>query len=116
MDCLTFIKRENLKVKKTVIYYQLKHGETAEQGIKYIESVIESLGNQNFIKGVFIDDFESQNELLELLQEQLSEIDILFLDSEPKDEFAWQLLNQLSRTENFHISYFNTHKRKHLNQ
>ncbi|MEH6949627.1 hypothetical protein V7068_21820 [Bacillus sp. JJ634] len=92
-------------MKNLVVYYQLKQNESYDIAVENIESVINNLKAKYIIKGVFVDSFENQSELFELLQKPLSEIDYILMESEPADEFTWQLLNELSRTENFEVKY-----------
>ncbi|HDR7276606.1 TPA: hypothetical protein QCX06_004188 [Bacillus paranthracis] len=93
-------------MENVVIYYQQKQNEPTEQAIHYINTLIKRLENHFFIKGVYIDQFENRNEFIDLLQSPLSEINYIYLEQEITDEFDKQMLNELSKTENFKIKYF----------
>ncbi|PLR75732.1 hypothetical protein CU633_19405 [Bacillus sp. V3-13] len=93
-------------MENVIIYYQQKRNESTENAIIFIDSLIKNIKTRYNIKGVYIDNFENQNELLELLQSPLADIDYIYLDELPHDEFNWKLINQLARSEGFTIKFF----------
>ncbi|MDG4655553.1 hypothetical protein P6P90_04785 [Ectobacillus antri] len=95
-------------MENVVIYYQQKQNESTEKAIHYINTLIKKLENRFVIKGVYIDRFENRNEFVDLLQSPLSEIDYIYLEQEITDEFDKQMLNELSKAENFKIKYFHS--------
>ena len=87
------------------IYYVLEQEQEYEEAVLEIETVINKI-NMN-IKGVYIDNNMKNHEFLKLLNEDLSSIELMLLNKDIENEFDRALINELSRTENFEIKYFN---------
>ena len=80
----------------------MNHNENTEQAVPRVNELIAKLETHLAIKGVFMDSFDSSNELMEMLNLPLSEIDYIYM-KEIEDEFDNELINHLSRTEHFEI-------------
>ncbi|MED3653984.1 hypothetical protein P4489_06530 [Heyndrickxia sporothermodurans] len=89
------------------IYYQKNKEESTEQAVLHVNELIQQLETHHVIKGVFLDTFNQSIELMELLNSPLSELDYIYLNKPLENEFDNELINQLTRTEQFEIRYFN---------
>jgi DUF1009 family protein len=90
-------------VSNVVIYYNCGQGESIEKAVSRVNELIQYLETHHVIKGVFLDNFNDSNELMDLLNSPLTEIDIIYIDKPIDNEFDNELINQLSRTEQFEI-------------
>lgn len=86
-----------------VIYYKMDFYEGTEQAVSRVSEWIEELQTHYTVKGVFIDLSDSSTELMELLNSQLSDIDIMYVNKEINDEFDSTLISELSRREHFEV-------------
>ena len=91
---------------KVVIYYRKSVNEKNEQTVKRINKFIKSISSQHKIKGVFIDNYNESNAFLELVESQLNDIDVIYINQMINNEFEKELLNQLSNTDKFSIKLF----------
>ncbi|PBB06916.1 hypothetical protein [Salimicrobium humidisoli] len=92
-------------MKKALIYYRSPKDQSNEQVIKYIEDSLPSLEKNFSIQGIYIDDSDSREEFENLIQLDLSFLDILILNRHLSDEFDEILLKEISRRESFKIVY-----------
>lgn len=95
-----------IQVANVAIYYQKDENESSEHAILDIKRLIQLLETHHSIKGVFIDRNKESIQLMDLLSSPLSEIDFVYINNPINNEFDKELLNQLSRNENFKIKYF----------
>lgn len=95
------------RVANVAIYYQKNKEESTEQAVLHVNELIQQLETHHVIKGVFLDTFNQSIELMELLNSPLSELDYIYLNKPLENEFDNELINQLTRTEQFEIRYFN---------
>jgi len=95
------------QVANVAIYYQKNKEESTEQAVLHVNELIQQLETHHVIKGVFLDTFNQSIELMELLNSPLSELDYIYLNKPLENEFDNELINQLTRTEQFEIRYFN---------
>jgi hypothetical protein len=93
-------------VAKVVIYYRKSVNEKNEQTVKRINKFIQSISSQHKIKGVLIDNYSESNAFLELVESQLNDIDVIYINQMINNEFEKELLNQLSNTDKFSIKLF----------
>lgn len=92
---------------KIAIYYKKSENEASEQAIALINELIHFLEVQHEIKGVFIDVHSESTEFIELINAPLSTIDCMYINKPIEDDFDRQLIEQLSKSENFELKYFN---------
>lgn len=88
------------------IYYQKDPQELAEQAIQSVNEVIPKLETIHTVKGVFIDLYNENFELFELLNSRLEDIDIIYMNREIQDDFIKELISQLRRYQQFELNYF----------
>ncbi|QBZ23979.1 hypothetical protein [Bacillus cereus] len=91
---------------KTVLYYRQQKNESVENSIENVKKLIKNLETTHKILGVFLDSYNDQNQLNEMLNFPLQEIDLLYTNHCFDDEFDNQLINQLSKAEQFSVKYF----------
>lgn len=91
------------QVSNLAIYYKKDQNEDTEQAIVRVNKLIQSLETHHTVKGVFVDLFNESTELMDLLNSQLSEIDIIYINKPIDNEFDNELIYQLSRNEQFEI-------------
>jgi len=77
----------------------------SEEVIEEIKNAISTI-NKN-VTGVYIDSYNHIEEFSNLINQDLSEIEILYLNRNLEDEFDMKLINELARTSQFNIIYFN---------
>ncbi|MEC0346372.1 hypothetical protein [Peribacillus frigoritolerans] len=91
-------------MQKAVIYYQLEQNRELDEEVKQIESIIKKIDAE--ILGVFVDLYDSNDELINMTTNDLSVISYLYVNKPFVDEFNQKLLQELSRQEQFDIKYF----------
>lgn len=89
-----------------VIYYQKKECENTDHAVQYVNELIDKLEKHHSVKGVFLDEYDSKSELIELFNSSLSLIDYVYIEESFNDNFDNDLINQLAKAENFKIKYF----------
>ncbi|OXS74240.1 hypothetical protein [Domibacillus enclensis] len=89
---------------KAVIYCQLEPDQLVEKEVEHIQAFIEKVDAD--IMGVFIDSHDSNDELMNMANQDLSVVSFLYLNKPLADEFDYKLLQELARQEQFEILYF----------
>lgn len=89
---------------KVSIYYKMTDKQGSLEVIDEIENLISTLNKR--VTGVYIDAYNNTEKFSELISKDLSEIDAIFLNKPLQDEFNRKLIEELSRTSNFNIVYF----------
>ena len=88
------------------IYYKQDEEESTEHAVHRLNQFIQSIETHNVVLGVFIDSFNQSSELMDLLNSPLSEIEVIYMNKPLDNEFDNELINQLSRAEQFQIKLF----------
>jgi hypothetical protein len=94
------------QVANVVIYYNKDYDESTEQAVLRVNELIQQIETLHVVKGVYIELLNQSSELMDLLNSPLSEIDIFYINKPIDNEFDNDLINQLSRAEQFEIKYF----------
>ncbi|WP_088034863.1 hypothetical protein [Evansella clarkii] len=89
-----------------VIYYRLSKNESTLDAVSNVNSVTEKLNLHYTIKGVFMDDHHSNEQLTELFDKKLISIKYLFINKPIEDEFDYKMLQELAKAESFDVKYF----------
>lgn len=93
-------------MKNVAIYYKLQKNEDIEHSIQKINQLIEKLNPKHRILGVFIEANKENKKFMELINSPLSDLNFLYMNSLPDDEFDYKLLKELARAEQFEIRGF----------
>lgn len=86
------------------IYYRTAKEQDAIEVIEEIEKVIKVI--KESITGVYVDSYNHNDEFSNLINQDLSEIEVLYINRKLEDEFDKKLINELARTFQFNIIYF----------
>lgn len=86
------------------IYYSMNHSETSKEVIERIEKLISNINEK--ILGVYIDHPGSSDKFNVLINENIRELKVIYINVQIEDEFNLQLIHELARTHNFKIHQF----------
>lgn len=86
-----------------VIYYKMSSNESIKQAVINVEILLDELKKDQNVVGVFVDQFNSSVELMDLLNSPLTELDCLYLNQKIDDEFDSILISELSKRDSFKV-------------
>lgn len=86
------------------IYYKMNEEDKTTEVVEEINQFIELIDYE--ISGVYIDDVNSIDELMKLTHQDLTRINILFVNRILENDFDTKLLLELAKNFNFELKYF----------
>lgn len=95
-----------INVKQALVYYQEQENLNTQE---ILQELKEKFKDEKWeLSGLFIDKINEYENLMVMITEELSEVDVIFLYSKNniKDEFFWNLLCQTAKIENVLIKEF----------
>ncbi len=95
-----------INVKLALVYYQEQENLNTQE---ILQELKEKFKKEKWeLSGLFIDKINEYENLMVMITEELSEVDVIFLYSKNniKDEFFWNLLCQTAKIENVLIKEF----------
>lgn len=92
------------QVSNVAIYYKMSSGQSQNEVVSEVEELIKEIDSE--ILGVYIDLGDTAENFFSLIEEELSNIDYLYINNRFEDDFTHQLINELARNANFKIIYF----------
>ncbi|MGV6971522.1 hypothetical protein ACWA17_08500 [Bacillus halotolerans] len=93
-------------MKQALVYYQEQENLNTQE---ILQELKEKFKDEKWeLSGLFIDKINEYENLMVMITEELSEVDVIFLYSKNniKDEFFWNLLCQTAKIENVLIKEF----------
>lgn len=86
------------------IYYKMTDSQHSDDVILEIKEVIRNIDRT--VIGVHIDTYNQSDKFSNLVNQDLSSLDTLYLNKELEDDFDNQLISEIARSLQFKIIYF----------
>ena len=94
----------------TAVYYQDKGADSSDDVIKFVEDALKVIREKETheVKRVYIDGYEDNSQLLDLIDDEINEIECVLLLAPLSDDFAKDLLNELEDTGRIIVQHYST--------
>ncbi|WBL15117.1 hypothetical protein [Sutcliffiella sp. NC1] len=89
-----------------VVYLRQRKGETTESLLSSADIYLSNVKNNYLIKDIIFDSFMDRSQLDNFINTITKGFDVLIVDHYFEDEFDLNMINEISRIENFRIKYF----------